>query len=87
MLGQPRTTQRYLRGRDTATSCGRLPEERAASHLAFGHLFLEDVRAYRKGLLADTGFTPVFPAWGSDTATLARTMVAGKVPPGVDPPG
>ncbi|MDE2980362.1 MAG: ATP-binding protein [Gemmatimonadota bacterium] len=52
-----------------------LPEVRTASHLAFGDLFLEDVRAYREDRLAKTGFTPVFPIWGSDTTRLAHTMI------------
>ena len=55
---------------------GSLPDARRAQHLAFGDLFLEDVRAYREALLSGTGFTPVFPVWGSDTAQLARTMIA-----------
>lgn len=53
-----------------------LPPPLTASHLAFGDLFLEDVRAHRETLLSGTGFTPVFPIWGSDTARLARTMIA-----------
>ena len=36
--------------------------------LAFGDLFLADVRAYREALLARLGWTPVFPLWGQDTA-------------------
>ena len=53
----------------------QLDDARTASHLAFGDLFLEDVRAYRENQLTGTGFTPVFPIWGSDTARLACTMV------------
>ena len=45
------------------------------SHLAFGDLFLEDVRAYREKLLERSGWTPVFPLWGLDTAALARRFV------------
>jgi uncharacterized protein (TIGR00290 family) len=45
-------------------------------HLAFGDLFLEDVRAYRERLLAPLGWTPVFPLWGRDTAALARDFVS-----------
>jgi len=45
------------------------------SHLAFGDLFLADVRAYRERLLARLGWTPVFPLWGRDTALLARQFV------------
>lgn len=47
------------------------------THVAFGDLFLEDVRSYREGRLAGTGLTPIFPLFGSDTATLAQTMIAG----------
>ena len=47
------------------------------THVAFGDLFLEDVRRYREEKLAGTGLTPVFPLFGSDTAELARTMIAG----------
>jgi uncharacterized protein (TIGR00290 family) len=44
-------------------------------HLAFGDLFLSDVRAYREQLLARLGWEPVFPLWGRDTAQLAREFV------------
>jgi uncharacterized protein (TIGR00290 family) len=44
-------------------------------HLAFGDLFLEDVRAYRERLLPPLGWTPVFPLWGQDTASLAGDFV------------
>lgn len=44
-------------------------------HIAFGDLFLEDVRAYRERLLGGTGFEPVFPIWGHDTADLAREFI------------
>lgn len=47
------------------------------THVAFGDLFLEDVRSYREERLAGTGLTPIFPLFGSDTATLAQTMIAG----------
>lgn len=52
-----------------------LPENLAASHLAFGDLFLEDIRQYREDKLRATGFTPIFPVWGQDTTTLARRMI------------
>jgi len=45
------------------------------SQLAFGDLFLTDVRAYRERLLERLGWTPVFPLWGIDTALLARQFV------------
>lgn len=48
------------------------------THMAFGDLFLEDVRAYREQRLAGTGLTPVFPLWQrGSTAALAREMLTG----------
>jgi uncharacterized protein (TIGR00290 family) len=48
------------------------------THVAFGDLFLEDVRQYRESRLAGTGLTPLFPLWkAADTADLARSMIAG----------
>jgi uncharacterized protein (TIGR00290 family) len=47
------------------------------SHIAFGDLFLTDVRAYREVLLASLGWTGVFPLWGEDTATLAHQFIRG----------
>jgi diphthamide synthase (EF-2-diphthine--ammonia ligase) len=45
--------------------------------MAFGDLFLEDVRAYREQKLAATRIEPVFPLWGSDTRALIGEMLAG----------
>jgi len=47
----------------------------ALRHLAFGDLFLADVRAYRERLLAGLDWEPLFPLWGSDTTQLAREFV------------
>jgi uncharacterized protein (TIGR00290 family) len=47
------------------------------THMAFGDLFLEDIRRYREEKLAGTGLTPIFPLFGADTTKLAREMVAG----------
>jgi len=44
--------------------------------IAFGDLFLEDVRRYREEKLQGTGLTPVFPVWGLDTRELSRQMIA-----------
>ncbi len=44
--------------------------------MAFGDLFLEEVRDYRIQKLAGTGLRPLFPIWNPDTAGLAREMVA-----------
>lgn len=45
--------------------------------IAFGDLFLADIRAWREALCARLGWTPLFPLFGSDTAQLARQMIAG----------
>jgi uncharacterized protein (TIGR00290 family) len=45
--------------------------------VAFGDLFLEDIRRYREDKLAPTGLAPLFPLWGRPTAPLAREMIAG----------
>jgi uncharacterized protein (TIGR00290 family) len=49
------------------------------THIIFGDLFLEDVRAYRERLLSGTGIVPVFPVWGRPTLALAREMIRAGV--------
>ncbi|MFL5467890.1 MAG: ATP-binding protein [Gemmatimonadaceae bacterium] len=54
----------------------RIRHERpSVTHIAFGDLFLTDVRAYRERLLAGTGIEPLFPLWGLDTTLLAKQFV------------
>jgi uncharacterized protein (TIGR00290 family) len=60
-----------------ATALTRVRAEHAISHVAFGDLFLEDVRQYRESRLRDTGLMPLFPLWGLPTSALARDMVRG----------
>jgi diphthamide synthase (EF-2-diphthine--ammonia ligase) len=43
--------------------------------IAFGDLFLEDIRAYRVAKLAPTGLAPIFPCWQIPTDELARDMI------------
>ncbi len=45
--------------------------------VAFGDLFLEDVRRYREEKMAPTGIAPLFPLWGTPTAALATRMIDG----------
>jgi diphthamide synthase (EF-2-diphthine--ammonia ligase) len=52
---------------------------RGITHIIFGDLYLEDVRAYRVKNLAGTGITPVFPLWGLPTAALAQAMIEAGV--------
>jgi uncharacterized protein (TIGR00290 family) len=46
------------------------------SAIAFGDLFLADVRAYRERQLKDTGLQPLFPLWGLPTKALAQEMIS-----------
>lgn len=50
---------------------------RGVTVMAFGDLFLEDIRAYREQKLQGSGVRPTFPLWGRPTAELAREMVGG----------
>jgi len=45
--------------------------------MAFGDLFLTDIRAYREKQLQGTGIAALFPLWDEPTAALARDMIAG----------
>ena len=54
----------------------RLQGERI-ERMAFGDLYLEDIRAYREKQMQGTGITPLFPLWNEPTAALARSMIAG----------
>lgn len=47
------------------------------SVMAFGDLFLEEIRSYREQRLAGTGIEPCFPLWGVDTRQLAEEMIDG----------
>lgn len=44
--------------------------------VAFGDLFLTDIREYREKQLRDTGLQPIFPVWGLPTRALAEDMIA-----------
>ncbi|WP_291847469.1 adenine nucleotide alpha hydrolase [Bradyrhizobium sp.] len=46
------------------------------THMIFGDLFLQDIRAYREQKLSGSGITPVFPLWDRPTPALARAMIA-----------
>ena len=67
-------------GEYEAAMDGALAEARetwGVTHIAFGDLFLEEVRAYRERQLEGTGLTPLFPLWGKPTDALAQEMIAG----------
>jgi uncharacterized protein (TIGR00290 family) len=47
--------------------------------IAFGDLFLTDIRAYREKQLENSGLQPIFPVWGMPTRELARSMIKSGV--------
>jgi uncharacterized protein (TIGR00290 family) len=51
-------------------------ESQGIESIAFGDLFLEDVRQYRENQLKGTGIDPVFPLWAIPTGELAGEMLA-----------
>ena len=48
-------------------------------YIAFGDLFLTDIRAYREKQLENSGLQPIFPVWGMPTRELARSMIKSGV--------
>lgn len=61
-----------------AEACARAVAE-GIDAVAFGDLFLEEIRAYREAKLAPTGLEPIFPCWKLPTSELAREMIASGV--------
>jgi uncharacterized protein (TIGR00290 family) len=53
--------------------------EEGITAVAFGDLFLEDIRAYRERQLAGTGLKALFPLWQRPTGALAKDMIAAGV--------
>src|SRR5262247_1551779 len=53
--------------------------EAGVTHMAFGDLFLEDIRDYRIRQLSGSGIEPLFPLWCSseETPSLARRFLDG----------
>jgi len=56
----------------------RIHLERGIRKVAFGDIFLEDLRAYREKNLARIGMTAVFPIWKRDTRELIRSFHADR---------
>ncbi len=59
-----------------AAACASAVAE-GISGIAFGDLFLEDVRRYREERLQGTGLQPIFPLWGRNTRQLIADMIEG----------
>jgi uncharacterized protein (TIGR00290 family) len=73
LLPWPCANEQYERV--MAACCEALRRE-AVEAVAFGDLFLEDVRAYREQQMAKANLEPLFPLWGMPTRALAATMIA-----------
>jgi len=50
-------------------------KEQGVNCIAFGDLYLEDIRRYREEKLNGTGITPLFPLWGKGTDALSKEML------------
>ncbi len=59
-----------------SAACSKAVQQ-GISAVAFGDLFLEDVRRYREDRLRGTGLEPMFPLWGRDTRKLILEMLDG----------
>ena len=70
----PCPNERYQQEMAAAVAAARAE---GITRIAFGDLFLPDVRAYREAQLAGTGLAAEFPLWGLPTPSLARDMIAG----------
>lgn len=60
--------------RRMAAATDRIKAE-GATHLVFGDLHLEDIRAYRDAKLKAVGMGAIYPLWKRDTGALARAMI------------
>ena len=62
-----------------ASALETLLKEERIKHVAFGDLFLEDIRQYREDKMQDSCLTPLFPLWGKNTRELAEEMLTAGV--------
>ena len=58
------------------TEAVELAIQNSVTHMAFGDLFLQDVRDYRETMLKSTSIRPLFPLWNRPTSSLAQEMIA-----------
>ncbi len=75
-LPDPCSDEQYREAMSEAIDDAR---RRGIEAIAFGDLYLEEVRAYREARLAGTGITPLFPLWARPTTVLAEEMVEAGV--------
>jgi diphthamide synthase (EF-2-diphthine--ammonia ligase) len=75
-IPSPCTNAQYEEAMGRAMDAAR---EDGIAHVAFGDLFLEDIRRYREDKLAGSGLSPLFPLWGLPTRALADEMLEAGV--------
>lgn len=56
-----------------------MARQQGATHIAFGDIFLSDIRSYREQQLVGTGLEPMFPIWGTPTDQLALRIIDAGV--------
>jgi len=71
-LPWPCSNEQYEEALGTALTSAKAQGIRG---VAFGDLFLEDIRAWREAQMARAGLTPIFPLWGRPTRALAEEMI------------
>jgi uncharacterized protein (TIGR00290 family) len=76
-LPWPCTNEQYEAA--NAEAIAGIRDQWRATHVAFGDLFLQDVRAYREERMRGTGLEPLFPLWLRPTGELAEEMLEAGV--------
>src|SRR2546425_8742269 len=72
-LPSPCTNSQYEAAMETFIA---KTKQQAIECIAFGDLFLEDIKEYREAKLSGTGISPLFPIWRRPTDRLAKEMIA-----------
>jgi len=71
----PKNATNEIYERETTSVLANLKEEHHISTIAFGDLFLQDIREYREKFLSRQGLDCIFPIWGRDTRILANAFI------------
>jgi uncharacterized protein (TIGR00290 family) len=72
-LSWPSTNEEYEAR--VGGALARLRDQQGVTQVAFGDLFLTDVREYRERMFQGSGLTPLFPLWKEPTGPLAHEML------------
>lgn len=81
LLGLPLTEIALPEDCDNDTYLARVADALAPltsnglEHIAFGDLYLADIRVFRERQMESLGMTPLFPLWHSETNELAQEMI------------